>query len=101
MHPYRLRIDLAPWCWSSRCMWGKVALFGGHEPAKYTLGVFLRVLMNPLRGLGVAQAGGDDFHRLVVLHVRLSRLLDGLQAVKLDRRDLDRVLEPLRYSSPP
>src|SRR5215208_6392104 len=32
----------------------RLPLLGGHEPAKYTLGVFLRVLMNPLRGLGVA-----------------------------------------------
>ena len=54
------------------------------------------MLMNPLRGLGVAQAGGDDFHRLVVLQVRLSYLLNGLQPVKHDRRDLDRVLESLR-----
>jgi hypothetical protein len=54
------------------------------------------VLMNPLRSLGVAQVGCDDFHRLVVLHVRLLRLLNDLQPLKHGRRDLDRVLEPLR-----
>src|SRR5919112_4742502 len=51
---------------------GRLSLLGGHEPAKQTLGVFLRVLMNPLCSLGVAYAGCDDFHRLMVLHVRLS-----------------------------
>ena len=33
---------------------GRLSLLGGHEPAKQTLGVFLRVFMNPLRSLGVA-----------------------------------------------
>ena len=77
------------------------SLLGRHKPAKYALEVFVPVLIYPKRGLGVAYAGRERAHRLVVQHVRLSRLLHGLQTLEHRRGDLDRVLEPLRYSSPP
>ena len=59
------------------------------------------VLANPLRSLRVAHAGCDGPYRLVVQHVRLPRLLDRPQPLEHSRGDLDRVLEPLRYRSPP
>jgi hypothetical protein len=77
-------------------MWGGLALLSGHEPAKYTLGVFMPVLANPQRSLRVAHAGRDVLHRPVVQHVRLLRLLNGLQPLKHGRGNLDRVFEPLR-----
>src|SRR5215207_2665188 len=77
-------------------MWGGLSLLGSHEPAKQTLGVFVLVLANPQCGLGVAHANRDDFHRLVVLHVRLLRLLNDLQPLKHGWGNLDRVFEPLR-----
>ena len=54
------------------------------------------VLANPQRGLGVAHAGRDGVHRPVVQHIRLPRLLNGLQPLKHGRGNLDGVLEPLR-----
>jgi hypothetical protein len=77
-------------------MWGGLSLLGSHEPAKYTLGVVALVLINPQCGLGLAHANRDDFHRLVVLHVRLLRLLNDLQPLKHGWGNLDRVFEPLR-----
>ncbi len=54
------------------------------------------VLANPLRGLGVAHTGRDVLHRPIVQHVRLLRLLNGLQPLKHGRGNLDGVFEPLR-----
>ena len=70
-------------------------LLGGHEPAKYTLGVFTPVLANPQCGLRVAPANRNVLHRLVVQHVRLLRLLNDLQPLKHGRGKLDGVFEPL------
>jgi hypothetical protein len=70
-------------------------LLGDHETAKDTLQVFVLMLPNPQRGLGVAHAGRDLLHRLMIYHARLPRLLDGFQPVKNGRGNLDRVLEPL------
>src|ERR687898_3598386 len=76
-------------------MWGRAGLLGGHEPAEYTLGVFMTVLANPQCGLGVAHANRDVLFRLVVQHVRLLRLLNDLQPLKHGRGNLDGVFEPL------
>jgi hypothetical protein len=54
------------------------------------------VLANPQRSLRVAHAGRDVLHRPVVQHVRLLRLLNGLQPLKHGRGNFDRVFEPFR-----
>jgi hypothetical protein len=73
-----------------------MSLLGGPEPEEHSLGVFVPVLANPLRSLGIAHAGRDVLYRPVVQHVRLLRLLDGLQPLKHGRGNLDGVFEPLR-----
>ena len=50
--------------WSSLRVLG--SLLSGHKPAKYALGVFVPVLIDPQRSLGVAHADCDCPHRLMV-----------------------------------
>ena len=74
----RLRIDLAACVGPVDVCGGELPLLGGREPAKYTLGVLTPVLAHPQCSLRVAHANRNVLYRLVVQHVRLLRLLNGL-----------------------
>ncbi len=59
-------------------LWRLPLLSVAHEPAKHAFRIVLRMLLDPSRRFGVAQAGGYIPYSGGILHIRVARFSYGL-----------------------